>query len=160
MEPTFVIDLNLGRRLAKWLRAMGYDALYVPDVDDRELVHIAREQGRIILTKDNQILERRLVTSGQIRAILVRGNHRWEQLRHLTEELALSSSHDFTRCIQCNVPLLPLSREQARDRVPPYVFRTQAEFQECPSCGRVYWRGTHWSNMKHELEQVLDPLSP
>ena len=44
MKPRFLVDVNVGR-LAKWLRVIGYDALYIPDADDRELVRVAAGQG-------------------------------------------------------------------------------------------------------------------
>lgn len=61
MEPMFIIDVTVGR-LAKWLRAMGYDALFVRDIDDGGLVQIAQQEGRIILTRDRHRLERRKVS--------------------------------------------------------------------------------------------------
>ena len=36
--------------LAKWLKILGYDTLYLNKVEDAELVEAARAQGRILLT--------------------------------------------------------------------------------------------------------------
>ena len=153
MEPKFVVDVNVGR-LAKWLRAMGYDALFVRDIDDGGLVRIAQREGRIILTRDRHLLERRVVTSGQVRAVLLRDDHFGQQLQQVMGELNLDVPNDFARCIECNMALDGLDKEQVRDRVPPYVFQTQEEFKECPVCHKVYWRGTHWRNMKQELTRA------
>jgi uncharacterized protein with PIN domain len=49
--------------------------------------------------------------------------------------------------------LEPVSPEDVAERVPPYVLRTQREFRRCPSCGRVYWPGTHVDEMREQLEQ-------
>ncbi|MBI4199054.1 MAG: Mut7-C RNAse domain-containing protein [Chloroflexi bacterium] len=152
-EPRFLVDLNVGR-LAKWLRAMGYDAVFVPGAGDSELVRLAQAQRRVLLTKDTSLLRRRVVTSGQLRVLLVRGDYILDQLRHVVRELRLDAPRDFSRCLECNVPLAFLAREVARGRVPTYVFATQEEFQECPTCGKVYWRGTHWANMKRDLARV------
>lgn len=157
MEPKFIIDLNVGR-LAKWLRAMGYDALFVRDIDDGGLVQIAQREGRIILTRDRHLLERRVVTSGQIRALLLRDDHFIQQLRQVTTELGLTAANDFTRCIECNAPLRDVDKPLVTDRVPPYVFQTQEEFKECPHCGKVYWRGTHWRNMSQELARTRSEM--
>ena len=78
MVLRFVVDVNVGR-LAKWLRVMGYDSLFIPDVDDAELLRIAEEQGRIALTKDRYILQRRAVATGRVRAVLVRSDDFREQ---------------------------------------------------------------------------------
>ena len=40
------------------------------------------------------------------------------------------------------------------DRIPDYVARTQTVFSQCSSCLRVYWPGTHWSNMISELARA------
>jgi len=149
-----VVDVNVGR-LAKWLRALGYDAVFVPDVDDGGLVNIAQREGRVVLTKDGRMLERRVFTTGQLKAIHIRSDRYAEQVRQVVEELGLDTSRYFTRCIECNVPFVALPKEQARQRIPPFVFQTQEEFMECPTCHKVYWRGTHWKNMRAELAQAL-----
>ena len=154
MEPKFVVDVNVGR-LAKWLRVLGYDALFVHDIDDVGLVRIAQREGRIVLTKDGRLLERRLFTSGQLKAVRIRGDHFMEQVRQVVAELGLVTANDFSRCIECNVALHGLDNEQVRERVPPYVFQTQEGFKECPNCQKVYWRGTHWRNMKQDLTRAL-----
>ncbi|MBI4340389.1 MAG: Mut7-C RNAse domain-containing protein [Chloroflexi bacterium] len=150
MDPKFVVDLNVGR-LAKWLRAMGYDTLYVPEVEDGALVRIAQQESRVILTRDRLLLERRSVVRGHVRALLVQGDHYVDQLRQVSSHLGLQLDNPFSRCIECNALLSGLPRERAGGRVPPYVFATQGEFKECPLCSKVYWRGTHWDNMRREL---------
>ena len=154
MEPKFVVDVNVGR-LGKWLRVLGYDALFVPDIDDGTLVRIAQSEGRIVLTKDGRLLERRLFTSGQIKAVRIRGDQFMEQVRQVVAELGLVMDNDFSRCIECNLALNGVDKEQVRDRLPPYVFQTQEEFKECPVCRKLYWRGTHWRNMRQELARAL-----
>lgn len=146
----FIVDVNVGR-LAKWLRAMGYDTAYVPGVGDGDLVRIAWHEGRVVLTRDRLLLERRVVTRGHVKAVLIQGDYFTDQLAHLSRTLGLQLDNRFSRCIECNALLEGLLREDARERVPSYVFQTQEEFKECPACGKVYWRGTHWHNMKQEL---------
>ena len=154
MKPKFIIDVNVGR-LAKWLRAMGYDAAFVPDVDDGDLLAIAHSEGRIVLSRDRRLSERRLVTSGSASVLCLRSDKLLEQLRQAVGEFNLSASEDFLRSIECNVELRGLDAEQAEDRVPIYVFQTQEMFKECPRCLRVYWRGTHWQNMRRDLKRAL-----
>ena len=150
MKPRFLVDVNVGR-IAKWLRAAGYDALYIPHADDGELVRVAGEQGRIILTRDRYILERRAVTSGQVQILLLRSHDFREQMREVTDALGLGFDDGFSICIECNVPLDEIARDSVRGRVPPFVFDTQDSFQVCPRCAKLYWRGTHWRNMRLEI---------
>jgi uncharacterized protein with PIN domain len=150
MKPRFLVDVNVGR-IAKWLRVIGYDALYIPDADDGELVRVAGEQDRIILTRDRYIAERRAVASGKVRVLLLRSHDFREQMREVTEALDLGFHDGFSICIECNAPLQEIDKESVRDRVPDFVFSTQDSFQVCPYCGKLYWRGTHWHNMKAEI---------
>ena len=149
-EPRFVVDVNVGR-LAKWLRVMGYDSRFPRDADDAELVSIGRNEGRIVITRDRYIMERRPVTRGQVKAVLVQSDNFREQLHYLTRVLGLGFQNGFSRCIECNLGLEPIAKDMVRDRVPEFVFSTQEQFFECPGCAKLYWRGTHWLNMRAEL---------
>jgi hypothetical protein len=46
------------------------------------------------------------------------------------------------------------------DTVPPYVLQTQPAFRRCPSCARVYWRGTHWQGVEKKLGLVRKKRQP
>jgi uncharacterized protein with PIN domain len=154
MEISFAVDANAGK-LARWLRMMGYDALFFKDIDDSELVRLALKEKRVILTRDTQIMRRRVVTSGQLKVILGRSDDPREQLRQVVDELKLDCRlRQFTRCLECNQTLVPRSKDEVEHLVPPYVFRTQTQYMQCPSCLRVYWQGTHWQRMKEELESI------
>ena len=146
----FIVDANVGR-LARWLRIMGYDALFVPGIEDAELVRLAASQGRAIITRDRLVMRRRAIASGRLNALLINGDRLDEQLRQVVEAYGLDAEGGFSRCVECNEPLQAVERESARGRVPAYVFETQETFVECPSCSRLYWRGTHWRNMVSEL---------
>ena len=123
MASKFVVDVNVGR-LSKWLRVIGYDALFLPDANDAELLQVAQEQGRTVVTKDRYILERRVVRRGQVKAVLIQSDDFREQMRQLTQTLGLSHQNGFSLCIECNASLEKTSKESARDKVPPFVFRT------------------------------------
>ena len=153
VEPTFVADVNVGR-LAKWLRIMGYDTLMPDDTDDGELIRVALREGRVILTRDVGIVKRRVVRLGQLKAILIADDHLAGQIKQLGHDLRLEGPRRFSRCIRCNELLQRISREEAAPQVPEFVLGTQQEFMACPSCCRVYWKGTHWANMTRELAKL------
>lgn len=139
--------------LARWLRILGYDTEYERDVDDDLLVGRCVAEGRIALTKDRRLAERRALRN----VLLIRSKRLGGQVR---EVLAVTgddpSDRPFlSRCVECNSLLEDVAREAVRDRVPPYVFRTQQEFRSCPSCGRIYWAGTHRDRMLERLARLL-----
>ena len=148
----FIVDSNVGK-LAKWLRIAGFDTLFLKGIDDNKLIRIALQENRVLLTKDTQIMRRRLVANGQIKLILTQSDDPKEQLQQVVKELKLDCRlKQFTRCLECNQKLVPKSKEEIKGLVPPYVFRTHAQYMQCPACLRVYWQGTHWQQMKKELE--------
>jgi len=153
MEVRFIADVNVGR-LAKWLRIMGYDTLFFNDIDDGELVEISLAENRVLLTRDTNIMKRRIVTSGEVRAILIVDDRAKKQLSQVIETLNLEIDSRFSRCIACNQLLEDRDKKDVKDLVPPYVFETQQTYMQCPSCGRVYWRGTHWYRMDKELKDL------
>jgi uncharacterized protein len=144
----FLADNMLGK-LATWLRLLGYDTTYLPEVDDPELAEIARAEDRVLLTRDVELTRRR-----NLCFVLIQSDRTGEQLRQVFRELKLSAREAFSRCAECNVELIDTNRDEVREDVPPYVFETQTRFRRCPQCRRVYWRGTHWAHIHSEIEDV------
>ncbi len=156
-EPSFIVDINVAQ-LARWLRMMGYDTVLFGHGSDSRLIRTALAEGRIILTRDTHIMKRRVVTSGRLRALLINDERPEQQIRQVIEQFGLDGDAcPFSLCLECNSPLVPLGRDDVAERVPPYVFRTQQEFVECPACHRVYWKGTHWQAMLRRLEGLTKP---
>lgn len=152
--PRLIADAMLGS-LARWLRALDVDVTYDPALDDPEIVERAVAEGRTILTRDRRLTERRLARNH----VLIRSDDLAEQLRQVIDELGLrpEPGRSLGRCLRCNTPLESIDAEQARARVPPWVARTQEEFRACPTCDRVYWRGTHVRRMLRRLEEMTGP---
>ncbi|HLQ60643.1 MAG TPA: Mut7-C RNAse domain-containing protein [Candidatus Acidoferrales bacterium] len=150
MGLRFLADSNVGR-LARWLRALGYDARFEPALSDPELVRLALAEERVLLTRDRDLLQRRVFTRGTARSVLLRHDGVLDQLRQVVQELSLTPDAALTRCLECNRELEPRDLDQVAERVPPYVRATQSRYAECPGCGRVYWAGTHWARMRGVL---------
>jgi len=154
----FIVDSNVGR-LARWLRIAGFDTLFINDLDDNRLVRLALAEGRVLLTRDTQILKRRLVTTGRLKVIFIEDIEVKAQLRQVLKTLNLSDKiKPFTLCLECNQPLVTRSKQEIEGLVPPYIFRTQTQYMQCPACQRIYWRGTHWERMRRELERIVGEL--
>jgi uncharacterized protein with PIN domain len=145
--PALIVDAMLGR-LARWLRLAGYDAVFWREGSDEELIAAAREQGRLIVTKDRGLAGRRGVDAVRIDADALD-----EQMKEARAALANRGARPapFSRCAECNGAIEELPREQAAGLVPPYVWQTQREFRRCAVCGRVYWKGTHWPAVQGRL---------
>ena len=149
-RPRFVADAHLGA-LARLLRMAGYDTLYDNHYHDDEIERIAREQGRILLTRDRALLKRRSVERGcYLHALAPEA-----QLRELFARLGLGPGmRPFALCLHCNLPLCPVAKATVGERLPPRVAQLHREFTTCDACGRVYWKGSHHARMAALLQGV------
>ncbi len=141
-------------KLARWLRAMGYDTLYFKIADDRDLLRLARAEARTLLTRDGKLARLAGPAGLSIRATEVES-----QIGEVLERLALLPSSEglLSRCLECNALLEGRPRESVRGLVPEHVFSTQERFVGCPGCARIYWRGSHADRILARLERVLGP---
>ena len=157
--PPIIADAMLGG-LARWLRVLGLDVVYDPALDDPEIVERAVAENRVILTRDRRLVQRRLARNH----LLIRSEVVDEQVRQVLEELAIRPDPDrlLGRCLRCNAATEPISAEDARCVVPPWIARTKEEYRACPVCGRIYWSGTHAERMRKRLERmgVNSPRDP
>lgn len=144
--PRLLADAMLGK-LARWLRLLGYDTLYL-QADDAYIANRARAEQRILLTRDQELARRRGLDVIEIQAQSLDA-----QLAQVVETVGPADAGP--RCMQCNVPLESIPREQACDHVPTYVAQTHEVFNRCPHCGKITWRGSHWEQIEARLEQAL-----
>lgn len=150
-KPKFVLDTHLGK-LARYIRLLGFDACYDNAYHDAQLVDIAADERRTILTRDVGLLKRKRVTRGYF----VRSTVPLIQLREVVDRFDLRrSAKPFTRCVRCNVMLLEVSKNDLDVDVPSDVLNRFDRFRLCPVCERVFWQGSHYERMQHYVEALL-----
>ncbi len=154
LDPKFIVDMNVGK-LSVWLRVLGYDTKFINPIDDGELVQVAENENRILLTRDNGILLRKKCTSGAVRAFFTRGTSWREQLREVYEHFELNRNSSFSRCVDCNGSLSAIGAEQVQSLLPEHVGSSQKEFYTCNDCQKLYWPGGHWERMNIMLDTIL-----
>ena len=145
-EMKFIADVMVGR-LARWLRVLGFDVVYSSQYDDDEIIRLANDEGRIILTRDTRLAARH--RNG--RCLLIESDNYKEQLRQVLACFDLKGFNVFSRCLECNRVLEDVDKETIFEKVPPYVYLTHERFARCPSCNRVYWHGTHADEMLKQI---------
>ena len=151
MSPRFLLDGMLGA-LARWLRICGYDAEYLRNAPDEEIIQRAAEGGRVLLTRD-RLLYRKAVRAG-VEAFLVEGESDAEKLASVSGRFSLVLNPERSRCPRCDAPLVAVDKEAVRGRVPLRTFEAYCEFWICRSCGKVYWRGSHWRSIVETVEEA------
>ncbi len=150
---TFVVDSMLGK-LCRWLRMLGADAAYLRDATDVELLELSLEEKRVLLTRDEELYRR--ATARGIEAYFVEGEDEAEMLANLSRRFGIRLDLDvsISRCPACNSRIVAVPKEAVESRVPPTTYRAQEQFWRCPSCGKVYWQGSHWKGIRSVLKEA------
>lgn len=139
-------------RLARLLRLLGYDTLYLPELDPAGLAEVAEREDRVILTRG----ETQLRFPGNARVFSVKSENSAEQLREVVREFSLDpKSGLWTRCTVCNGTIAGVPKEEIKSLVKPKVYEIYSEFFRCSGCGRIYWHGSHVERILKNLSFVL-----
>lgn len=146
----FVVDAHLGK-LAKYLRMLGFDTMYRPDIQDDEIISLAKKEKRIILTRDKPLLRSKEVSHGYF----VRSIEKHEQLREVVNKFDLKSQFkSFTRCMTCNTSLVKADREEMNNKIDEDILSRFKAFYCCPLCDKVYWEGSHFKRMEAYIKEL------
>ena len=150
-KPTFALDGHLGK-LAGYLRLLGFDTKYKNEIKDDELAEISSKENRILLTRDRGLLKRTIVKSGYyVRSIKPR-----KQTKEVLEKFSLEKyAEPFSRCVNCNGCLVPVSKDQVYTRLEPKTKQFYDDFRICRECQQIYWKGSHFKKMEQFIEGLL-----
>ena len=148
----FVVDGMLGK-LARWLRMLGHDVEYDPNLTDDAILDLAEKDQAVLLTRDEELC-RRTKTRG-IKGLLVSGNREEVRLAEVAREYSIPLAIDMsmTKCPKCGASLAEVSKLELETRVPPASLKLHNEFWRCENngCGKIYWRGSHWKQIDSTL---------
>ncbi|MEM0453442.1 MAG: Mut7-C RNAse domain-containing protein [Sulfolobales archaeon] len=149
----FIADSMLGN-LARWLRLLGYDTLYFRNIEDWKLLNLARDEGRILLTKDLG-LYRKSIKRG-ITSIYIESSDIAESLALISRKLGIKLRFDGsnTRCPLCNTLLVNIPKAEALHLIPPEICRKYDNFWRCPRCFKVFWQGNHWGTIGKIIDEA------
>jgi hypothetical protein len=139
--------------LSRYLRLLGFDCLYDASLEDEALAEISASDGRILLSRDRQLLMRSIVTQGYC----LRSMDLEAQLEEVfTRFHLLNEIKPFGRCAGCNGNLTPVDKAQVIDRLEPLTRHYFDEFHLCSNCNRIYWKGSHYSRLSQAFQVLFD----
>jgi len=146
----FLADNHLGR-LARYLRLLGFDTAYGRDLEDDALAEHSRDENRVLLTRDRGLLKRSLVQFGYC----LRSMDADEQLIAVLRRYRLFDRIEpWRRCLRCNGLLEPVEKAAILHLLEPKTKQYYDTFQQCGTCGQVYWRGSHVGGLERLVEQA------
>lgn len=151
-EVCFIADANVGK-LARYLRLIGFDTTYLPELSDKEIARISNHEQRILLTKDRGLLRRKHVIFGRyVRSVFPK-----DQLTEVVRFFDLKGPFDyFSRCLVCNRVTVEIEKEKILHRLEPKTKKYYDYFKICERCDQIYWKGSHY---EHQID-MLKGLSP
>ena len=153
----FLADGMLGK-LARWLRMLGHDAIYLVEFDDSELLELAKKEERVLLTKDLELYKRAI--SRGLDSYYVEGKTEPERIAEVAKRysLPLVIDMDKSHCPLCNTKLAVASKEQLQCELEKNTFTYYSKFWKCSNCGQIYWQGAHWTQINNTLNQARAKL--
>ncbi len=149
----FIADGMLGK-LTRWLRMLGQDVEYSNNMEDSQLLTIAKEDDRTLLTRDFELYQR--AVSRGITAFYFEGQTCEEKLAELAQRFNIPLKIDMvsSRCPKCNSVVKPISMDEVAEKIEKNTLDHYKEFWQCPKCGQVYWQGAHWDKIRNTLRKA------
>ncbi len=154
----FIVDAMLGK-LAKKLRLLGYDSLYSSSMDDNMILQLAKNENRILITKDVPLIQK--AKKQQILAVQITSDDEIEQLLQINKKESLGKCTVIcgnSRCPVCNGKLQYIEKNEVSDKVPAGVLEMMKDFWTCTKCEKIYWEGTHIKNLQQFTMKLNEKL--
>jgi uncharacterized protein with PIN domain len=149
----FIVDSMLGK-VSRWLRLLGCMVYYFKEESDDELLTIAKKGDHVLLTRDLGLFRRAKSTG--INVVFIEGITIPEMLAHFSQKFKIPLLIDISksRCPLCNSHIKQIKKKEVAEKVLPGTFKHYNAFWMCTSCGKVYWRGSHWKNINATLQKA------
>ena len=148
-------------RLARWLRMLGYDAVYDQDFVDQDFIQLAKKESRIIITRDEDL--KRRAQKLELQVVTVDATTLEERLIILQQELGIELALPekiLPRCTVCNSEIRTIDINEILDQITELTQLHYKEFWICknPDCSQIYWRGSHWERMEKTLKDCREMI--
>ena len=149
----FILDETSGS-LLKWLRLLGFDAIYRREY--KKPVAESQSGREIYLLHSSHSLYGSETATG----IQLEPGPVAVQLRGVMTACGITRERvkPFSRCTVCNEATQRIEKPVIRGKIPDYVWETHEVFSECPVCGRIYWRGTHAENISRIIQRIFEGI--
>ncbi len=158
MEMKFLVDQMLGT-LAKWLRLCGFDTYFAKQEVDDDLLRIALNEKRTIITRDKELHYR--ANKKGIPSLLTLSTKLNDQIKQVFTSYPrlLEKITPLNRCSVCNTLLRDIKKNMVEEKVPERVFQNHDYFWQCPTCNRIYWKGTHYEKIIETINDFKDQMT-
>lgn len=148
----FMVDFNV-RKITKYLRMLGFRTVTDEGVPDEEIAAIAERENKIVLTRDIGLLKRKNVTYGYF----LRSEDVEKQIVEIVKRYdLLPKIAPFSICLTCNGGIGRVTKESILEELPILIREEYDEFFQCNACQKVYWKGSHFDNMRKVIDSLQE----
>ena len=143
------------RRLnISWKAQMRADSM-----DDEQLLKLAKKQGRVLLTRDEQLYRR--AKRKNLDVFFTEGQNEVERLTNLSKAFSfeLEIKPDRSRCPRCNTKIYPVEKSEIQGKINYTTITHYEKFWRCPRCEKIYWQGAHWKKITETLQKAKKILT-
>jgi len=149
----FYADSMLGK-LSRFLRFFGFDTLYRTQITVEEMLQVSLAENRIVLSQSKQVIHQS--NKQKIQAVTMPTTTIVDQLVELKNQLNLDYALPpfQMRCSMCNNELEERTKNEVIDKIPKGTAKYYDVFWECEVCGKVFWLGSHWEDIKKIIKEV------
>ncbi len=134
------------RNTASWMRIFGVDSAYFHPSSDNELIELAKNDNRILITRDKELANR--CKKHGVKSLHINEVNIKKQLKFIVQRLNIKLNFPgATRCPECNAKLLVVQKQLVKGLVPPDIFKERKKFWICQKCNKAYWKGSHWKSI-------------
>ena len=154
----FIADEMLVK-LARWLRIIGINVENVSEVEEDEILKLVQAKNAVLLTSDKMLHKKAF--SQKIEAILVPDSPLENQIKTIiyNSKIELPPKLKPIICPVCNGKLKEIQKSKISGKIPNKVYKKHNKFWECKECGKVYWKGTHWEEIKKRLKDIKKEIT-
>jgi len=144
----YFADAPLGK-LVRLMRLLGLDVHYDRKITGLEFLETALKEKRILITRNRQLLMPNKVTHGYC----IHSNAPYQQIKEVVRRFDLKQQlKPYTRCSICNSKLKKVAKKGIINLLEPLTKKYYDNFNHCPECGKIYWRGSHYQSLNKLIE--------
>ncbi len=147
-------------KIARKLRILGFDTIYILDIEDREILDLLIQTKRILLTGDKELFYRAKKCNCQ--SIFINKNTEIENLVTIFSNLEIKFIDIELNCFRCSICNTKLKTiedpNKIKNEVHQNVFENNTIFYRCYRCNKLYWSGSHIKNISLLIEKIKKML--
>jgi len=139
--------------LAQKLLLAGHDCSFFSNISDNRLVRHAIDEDRVLLTRDHDLTQR---SNDLLTTEYISSEDPETQLKNIVDryQLHIDRTTLLSRCTHCNRKLRRVAKREVEDSIPGETSRWIDQYTECPECGQIYWKGSHYEDIQEKFSKL------